>query len=260
MRRLNTMVTSLTFLTIFGSDCPPARSEESESERYAEIKIAKPKQWFLPTASLLELNGSPPSFWKGSPRKIKVQPGTVRLLVGDKPRPGCWTCGEPRYTCMLNFEAGAGQVYSVELIEQSGAFRYSVAADAGGLVATCESTGPDKIDRLLERLAGSAEWPGGVPQYGQFPKLDLPATANAEELIAQMFKQETFPGGTSVVRYQILDSRVVDITFGPRRLGRSFLAVHVDTNLDERIVLFQYGDASTGWWRSRFYYAEPPAR
>jgi hypothetical protein len=48
-----------------------------------------------------------------------------------------------------------------------------------------------------------------------------------------------------VKRYKILEIKKVKID-GP--LPDDYIAALVKTDLGEKIVLFQYGDTSTGWW------------
>jgi hypothetical protein len=133
---------------------------------------------------------------------------------------------------------------------QINGYKYVVTQGTGSRVATCESTGPDKINSLVLRLAST-----GASGWGHFeaPRLHLPAAANTEQLVAQLFKQEQFYKGERVEQYTIIESRVVSIPFGPGYLGDSFLGVLLGTNLGELVVLFQYADTATGWWRSYLY-------
>ena len=227
----------------------PLYDEVPESEPHATIEFAKAEEFLGKRASPIELNGRPPKYWKWN--KFRIPVGTFQLLVAETTRTDdCWTCAPPRYTCELAFEAEAGATYLVSLTEESDGYSYEAKASTGSQVAACRSTGPDTIDRLVERLRVSAEWASGGPN-DLYPRLDMPTTANAEQLVAHLFqKQIHYLKG--VETYQILGSRNVYV-FEP---SETYLAVLLDTNLGQKVVMFRYDESKKGWWRSGMYLAE----
>lgn len=226
----------------------PRFDEVPDSAPHAILEFAKAEGLLELRASPLELNGARPKYGKW--RRFRIPVGPFRLLVGERSRASCWTCPEPRYTCELEFEAGAGVAYTVSLTEESDGFSYQAIGPTGSPVAACRSTGPDAIDSLAERLWGSAEWADGTPA-DLYPRVDLPATANAEQLVARLFQQQLhYLDGAETFR--ILGSRNVHI----HKPSDTYLAVHLDTNLGQKIVLFKYDEAETGWFRTVLYVAK----
>lgn len=222
--------------------------EVPESAPHATIEFAKAEGLLELRASPLELNGARPKYGKW--RRFRIPVGTFRLLVGERSRANCWTCPEPRYTCELEFEAEAGVAYTVSLTEESDGFSYQAIGPTGSPVAACRSTGPDAIDSLVERLWGSAEWADGKPA-DLYPRVDLPTTASAEQLVARLFQQQVhYLDGAETFR--ILGSRTVFVL----KPSEPYLAVLVDTNLGQRVVMFRYDEARAGWWRSGLYLAK----
>lgn len=247
-RRAGLLVASLALVAFSGcrSLAGPLYDEVPESAPHATLEFAKAKSVLASRAWPIELNGAPPRYFKWN--KFRIPVGTFRLLVGEKERADdCWTCPEPRYTCELAFETEPGASYSVALKEESDGYSYAVVAPTGDEVAACRSTGPDAINRHVERLWGSAEWASGGPS-DSYPRLDAPATANAEQLVSQLFKQQIhYLDGAET--FQILASRHVYV----HKPSDTYLAVHIDTNLGQKIVMFKYDETRAGWWRSGLY-------
>jgi hypothetical protein len=98
---------------------------------------------------------------------------------------------------------------------------------------------PDSIDALLARLSSSH----GLWQNGPFPRLDVPETASAEQVVRSVFEKISFDRGR-VTAHRVLLVREVRID------SDSYTAVLVDTNLGKKIVLF--GRGTTLRW-SRVY-------
>jgi len=251
-RRAGVFVASLALSSVSGclSLAGPLYDEVPESAPHATLEFVQAKGFLASRAWPIELNGAPPKYWKWN--KFRVPVGTFRLLVGEISRSDdCWTCAAPRYTCQLSFEAEAGSSYSVSLKEEPDGYSYEIATVTGMTVAACRSTGPDTIERLLERLRKSAEWASGGP-VDMYPRLQLPATANADQLIAQLLEQQIhYLKG--IDKLQILDSRNVYIS----QPSNTYLAVLIETNHGQKVVLFKYDERATGWWRSVLYDAEP---
>jgi hypothetical protein len=103
---------------------------------------------------------------------------------------------------------------------------------------------PDPIEALVDRLSSSH----GMWTNGMFPKLDLPATASAEQVVARVFKMISFDKGR-VKSHRILETREIRIR-GP--LPDTYTALLVDTDFGRKIVLLQYTSPSVGWWSRVF--------
>jgi hypothetical protein len=105
----------------------------------------------------------------------------------------------------------------------------------------------DSIDRLIARLSSSH----GLWRNGLFPRLDLPATASTEQVIARVFQR------TGIDKGRVSKSRNVQIRQVriPGSLPDEYTAVLVETDLGRKIVLLQRVSGSLGWW-SRVYDAE----
>ena len=118
-----------------------------------------------------------------------------------------------------------------------------------GVVAEKASARGDPIARLVEGLAASHLW-----RNGMYPKLELPATASTDQLIARVFEMTGFDEG-HVTQYRILETREVQIRGS---LPDMYTAALVHTDLGNKVVLLKYAGAAAGWW-SRVYDSEPSA-
>lgn len=96
----------------------------------------------------------------------------------------------------------------------------------------------DAIDRLVARLRKSPLWSNGL-----FPKLDLPATATTEEVLAAMFAA-TSSGKAN--RHQVLLEREVSLS------SSTYKALVVESDQGQQIVLMQHHGDRTGWWTRVF--------
>ena len=105
------------------------------------------------------------------------------------------------------------------------------------------------IDALVTRLSSNPMWINGIS-----PVISLPNTAESSAVIAECFKMTGFDEG-HIKNYKILEIKKVKIR-GP--LPDDYYAALVDTDLGEKIVLFQYSNPSTGWW-TRVYDSKYPA-
>lgn len=108
----------------------------------------------------------------------------------------------------------------------------------------------DAIETLVSRLSSSH----GLWENGLFPKLDLPASASTEQVVARVFQMTGFDKGR-VENYHILEIRRVRIPWAGLD---SYTAVLVDTELGKKIVLLKHEGPAVGWW-SRVYDAEASA-
>ena len=100
-------------------------------------------------------------------------------------------------------------------------------------------TAQDSIDSLVTRLSSNPMWINGIT-----PVIGLPRTTESSAVIAECFNMTGFDEG-HVKHYKILEIKKVKIR-GP--LPDDYFAALVDTDLGEKIVLFQYNNPSTGWW------------
>lgn len=115
-----------------------------------------------------------------------------------------------------------------------------------------DSTGmtSDPIDGLVRRLSSSY----GLWQNGLFKPIDLPASAPAEAVVAQVYKNANLYQGGKATNYQIIKRRQVQI--GDNVKGNNYIAVLVDTNVGGKVVLLQYDEQSKQWW-NRVYDTTP---
>ena len=116
------------------------------------------------------------------------------------------------------------------------------------LLAEVESGESDSIDRLVARLSTIL----GLWINGTFPIIDLPGTATTGEVLAEVFKMIGFDEG-HVSDYKVIETREVQLP-GVGDI-RPYIAVHVDTDLGEKIALLRfetYESGSSNWW-SRVY-------
>ena len=100
-------------------------------------------------------------------------------------------------------------------------------------------TAQDPIDSLVTRLSSNPMWINGIT-----PLVSLPETTESRAIIAECFKMTGFDEG-HVKRYKILEIKKVKID-GP--LPDDYIAALVETDLGEKIVLFQHSNTSIGWW------------
>jgi len=98
----------------------------------------------------------------------------------------------------------------------------------------------DPIDRLVQSLPSNGLWTNGL-----FPKIMLPATADASQVIAECMV------GAHIEKYSILEIRDVAVA----GLSVKYLAVLVDSTAGQKIVLMQYASPASGWW-TRIYDAK----
>jgi hypothetical protein len=94
----------------------------------------------------------------------------------------------------------------------------------------------------LEELSKSPLWTNGLS-----PKLDLPKTATADELLAKIFRVVSFDRG-KVTKHRILEQRTLKIG------GETepYAAYRVDTDQGQKIVLMRYEGPAVGWWSRIF--------
>ena len=113
------------------------------------------------------------------------------------------------------------------------------------LVGCATTKQPDPIDQLVTRLSSSGVWMNGVS-----PKIDMPPSASAEQIVKIVLEQEVGPNIARVTSYKILDARPVHFS----GLNLNFTAALVQTNVGQKIVLFtNFGaDFHFRWW-SRVY-------
>ena len=101
------------------------------------------------------------------------------------------------------------------------------------LLVGCATT-PDPVDQLVNDLSSSH----GLWEKGLFPIIKLPATAPIGEVVSEVLERQ-------VASYKILRVRQVHIRGS---LPDLYTAVIVQTNVGEKIVLFQYQLPAFGWW------------
>jgi hypothetical protein len=78
-------------------------------------------------------------------------------------------------------------------------------------------------------------------QNGAFPVIDLPETAPNADIIEQCLKMTGFDQG-HIKTYKIIEIKKVNIRGS---LPNDYFAAIIDSDLGEKIVLFQY---RSGWW------------
>ena len=105
------------------------------------------------------------------------------------------------------------------------------------MCSACTAQAP--IDALVTRLSSDPMWINGIS-----PVISLPETAENSAVIAESFRMTGFDEG-HVKNYKILEISKLRIR-GP--LPDDYFAALVDTDLGEKIVLFQYNSLATGWW------------
>lgn len=105
------------------------------------------------------------------------------------------------------------------------------------------------IDHLVAELSREPEWRNGL-----FRTIQRPATATAEELVADVLAYSSFQAG-KVKKYAVLGSKVVRI--GTE--GVDYVAAVVDTDLGRKVILLQYEKGLSGWWSRVFDASAAPA-
>lgn len=93
----------------------------------------------------------------------------------------------------------------------------------------------DPIAALVAQLEKRPLWSNGA-----FPRIELPASAPIEEVVAAVFERVSFDPGP-VKRHTLREQRRVRVGDDPRGL----IAVLVDTNLGTKIVLLRHDRT---WW------------
>jgi hypothetical protein len=106
------------------------------------------------------------------------------------------------------------------------------------------ATSPGPVDQLVSDLSSShGHW-----ENGTYPVLGLPGTASPEQVVKEVFDLISFDAG-HVASYRILEIRPVYIQGS---VPAAYTAALVQTDLGEKIVLFDYIGPKVGWW-SRVY-------
>ncbi len=106
----------------------------------------------------------------------------------------------------------------------------------------------DAIAGLVARLTSQPQWTNG-----RSPRIDLPQTASAAEVVDEVFVSASFGKGR-VSTHRIIETRSVRIGSDPK----PYLAVRVETNIGNMIVLVRYESAAGGssaggrWWSRVF--------
>lgn len=103
------------------------------------------------------------------------------------------------------------------------------------------SAAGEPIDRLVSWLSARPLWKNGMS-----PKIDLPPSASAEDVLTRVFASTGFDEG-HVKRHAIRVSKQV-------RIGADtapYTAVLVETDLGDKIVLLRH-EPPSGWWSRVF--------
>jgi hypothetical protein len=128
------------------------------------------------------------------------------------------------------------------------------AAATQSATTQAATTMPDAISALVDRLSAThGLWVNGVS-----PRLNLPADAKEDDVLAQVFKMSTPPEG-KITSYTVLDTRDVEIPTISDQQARPedrYQAIYLKTNVGPKIVLLQH--TKTGGWWSRIYSAGEP--
>jgi len=95
----------------------------------------------------------------------------------------------------------------------------------------------DPIEQLVTSLLSNGLWTNGL-----FPKIALPATADASQVVAESM------ASAHIEKYSISELRDITI-LGVSEKCRAAL---VETNSGRKIVLMIYSSPTTGWW-TRIY-------
>jgi hypothetical protein len=106
----------------------------------------------------------------------------------------------------------------------------------------------DPIDRLMTKLSNQ-----DVPSY-PFKPIELSETATPDQLVSALSKRSVLElGHLDFTTYKILNIRLVHDVF-----KKNYTAVLLDTNLGQKIVLFQALNFKGGWpgWYYRIYDAK----
>ena len=111
--------------------------------------------------------------------------------------------------------------------KSSVAVRQPIAADAQPVLS-------DPIDRVVARASESPFF-----MTGMFHGLDLPTSASSELVIARALALVV----PKVTSYKVLEIREVHVG----SWKQPFTAAHVQTNLGEKVILFQ--KLENGWWQ-----------
>lgn len=106
---------------------------------------------------------------------------------------------------------------------------------------------PDAIDRLVAKLASSF----GTWMNGGAPVLDSPKDAPIEAVVREVFEKTSFAQGKAT-EVKLLHQRQVRLEGS---LPDIYMAVRVQTNMGEKIVILQENREGIGWW-SRVYAVE----
>jgi hypothetical protein len=140
-------------------------------------------------------------------------------------------------------DAGAGD-------KQAGAERIWHGTIELPAVRIASPAAPDPVAGLVAKLEATH----GLWLNGASPKLDAPADAPFDQVMAEVFEKMTPPEG-KVTKYEVIEQREVAIAVVADRkqgLQEQYTAARVKTNVGERIVLMQR--ARAGWW-GRIYAA-----
>ena len=106
------------------------------------------------------------------------------------------------------------------------------------------ATSPGPVDQLVADLSSShGHW-----ENGTYPVLGLPGTASPEQVVKGVFDMTSFDAG-HIASYRIIEIRPVYIQGS---VPAAYTAALVQTDLGEKIVLFDYVGPKVGWL-SRVY-------
>ena len=117
---------------------------------------------------------------------------------------------------------------------------FALVLTVGSVLTACVST--HSIDRLVTKLSANGLWTnGGVPI------LRSPASASAEDVVAELFQKYGF-AARHLPSYRVLQVKQVRIRSSPD--DDSYIAVLVATEAGGKKILLQYD--RFGWWSKIF--------
>jgi len=101
----------------------------------------------------------------------------------------------------------------------------------------------DPIGKVEAYIKGSMLWTNGVS-----PKIDLPASAKPEEVLADFLEKASFDKG-KVTSPKIVTTRTIDVSSAG---DKPYTAVYFESGQGNFVIVMRHEGSETGWWTKAF--------
>jgi hypothetical protein len=115
--------------------------------------------------------------------------------------------------------------------------------DGASRAAVAEAGSPDSIGKVEAYIKESPAWTNGLS-----PKINLPASARPEEVLAALLKKASFDKG-KVTSPKIVATRAIATSSSG---DNPYTAVHFESEQGNYVIVMRHEGVGTGWWTKTF--------